>query len=227
MRVAFLSEGATEVGFAPGTRAEEPWRHEFLLKILVERILGVEGRIEPLERSLLPCLRGNQPARVCREGARFIWRCVLYGAEAAVVVIDRDRTPPRERWRELCEQRERVKADPERPLAIPIAIGVAVETIEAWLLADEVALCDVLGIPRPREPMGSPEKLDGAPGEATHPKYVLSRYFARDANPERRFLDRVVALAQKMSLDVVARMCPEGFARFRDDVMQEFGPCFR
>jgi hypothetical protein len=222
MRVAFLSEGATEVGFAPGARAEEPWHEEFLLKTLVERILGVEGRIESLDRTLLPLLRGNQPARLCREGARFIRRCALFGAEAVVIVIDRDRTPPRKRWRELSEQRDVLRTDRARPLAIPVAIGVAVETIEAWLLADEVGLCDVLDIPRPKEPMGSPEKLDGAPGEPTHPKYVLNQYLRRDTKQGRGFLGQVAAIARRMDLDVVARQCPEGFGRFRDDVTREF-----
>jgi len=143
------------------------------------------------------------------------------------MVIDRDRTAPRKRWRELNQQREALRSDAQRPLALPVAIGVAVETIEAWLLADEVALCDVLGMPHPKEPMGSPEKLDGAPGEHTHPKYVLNQRLRRDTTLGRSFLDQVGAIAARMDLDVVARQCPEGFGRFRDDVTREFSGFFR
>jgi len=226
MRVAFLSEGATEVGFAPGARADEPWRHHFLLKIVVERILGVEGRIEPLEDHRLPYLSGNPAGKLCRRGAKIVRACALWGAEAAVVVIDRDRTEPRRRLRALREQRDRLRSDPERPLAIPMAVGVAVETIEAWLLADEVTLCDVLRLPHPSQPRGSPEDLDGRPSEPTHPKYVLNAYFNRDKYRTRGFLDRVAEVAREMDLDVVARRCPRGFRRFREDVIRELGPYF-
>ena len=226
MRVAFLSEGATELGFAPGMREDEPWRRTFLLKILVERILGIDGLLEPLEERSLPSLSGNAIGKLCRKSAELVRACAAFGAEAAVVLVDRDRTKPRERLAALRRQRERLRGDAKRPLPIPMAVGVAVETIEAWLLADEITLCDVLGLPHPEQPMGSPEKLDGGPGETTHPKYVLNTYFHGDTETQRGFLDRVAAVAQNMDMDTVARQCPQGFRRFRDDVLHEFGPRF-
>jgi len=226
MRVAFLSEGATELAFAPGARVDEAWRHDFLLKIIVERILDAEGRIEPLEDERLPYLVGNPAGRLCRSAAPFVRECTLRGADAAVVVVDRDRGEPRRRLRALIDQRERLRHDPNRPLAVPMAVGVAVETVEAWLLADEMRLCEVLGLSHPDQPMGSPEQLSGKPGEPDHPKSVLNAYFARDADGSREFLDRVVALGRMMDLDVVARRCPQGFAHFRDDVLAELGPHF-
>jgi len=226
MRVAFLSEGATELGFAPGARADDAPLRDFFLRIVVERMLGVQGELCPLQNAGIGYLRGAGAGRLCRDGAKMVRECCRAGAEAAVIVIDRDRTAPRERWRRLDEQRRRIREDRERPVAIPVAIGVAVETIEAWLLADELALCRVLGLPNPEKPMASPEGLDGTPGEATHPKCVLNRYFARDTKQDREFLDRVAAVAREMDLDVVARMCPEGFERFRSDVMAQVGPLF-
>lgn len=225
MRVAFLSEGATELALARGARESEAWRHDFLVKILVERILGVEGRIEPFEDASLPFLLGSQAGKLCRQGARLVRACARLGAEAAVIVVDNDRRSPRQRWRALRQQRENLRSDRERPLGLPLAIGVAVETIEAWLLADEVTLCDVLRIPRPSEPMGSPENLDGEPGQPNHPKWVLNQYLSRDTRPGRGFLDQVAAIGRGMDLDAVARQCPEGFGRFRDDVVRELGAC--
>jgi hypothetical protein len=226
MRVAFLSEGATELAFAPGTREDEAWRHDLLLKILLERILGIEGRLEPFEDARLPFLLGNPAGKLCRQAARLIRDCVRSGAEAAVVVVDRDRTESRKRLDALRQQREDLRTGRGKPLWIPMAVGVAVETVEAWLLADELCLCDVLGLPHPDQPIGSPEKLNGHPGEPRHPKYVLNGYFNRDVRPERGFRDRVLAVAQRMNLDMVAERCPQGFARFREDVLREFGPLF-
>jgi len=226
MRVAFLSEGATEVGFAPGMREHEPWRKTFLLKIIVDRILDIDDEVlVPLEEESLPSLSGNAVGKLCRKGAGLVRACAGFGAEAAVLLVDRDRTKPRERLGALRVQRDRLRAGPKRPLPIPVAVGVAVETVEAWLLADEVTVCDVLGLAHPESPMGSPERLVGAPGEATHPKYVLNNYFSQDADPQRTFLDRVAAVALRMNLDTVARQCPQGFGQFRDDVLHEFRPC--
>jgi len=226
MRVAFLSEGATELAFASGARGDEGWRRDSLLKILIERILDVPGRIESLEHDSLPFLEGNPAGRLCRDAARTARQCVRFGAQGVVVVVDRDRTPPRGRWRGLVEQKEGLRNHPDRPLVIPMAVGVAVETVEAWLLADEVGLCDALGLPHPDQPMRSPEGLDGPPGKADHPKSVLAAYLARDTVQGRGFLDQVAAIARAMDLDTVARRCPQGFDRFREDVLREFGPAF-
>lgn len=224
MRVAFLSEGATELAFASGARGDEGWRHGFLLKTLVERMLGVPRLIEPLQDEALPFLRGNPAGKLCRHAARLARACVRFGAEGIVVVVDRDRTPARERWRALVEQRERLRSDRQRPLLVPMAVGVAVETIEAWLLADEVAVCDALGVAHPDQPIGSPERLDGPAGTAAHPKAVLGTYLARDAVEGRGFLEQVVAIVEAADLDTIARRCPQGFARFREDVVRESGP---
>jgi hypothetical protein len=159
-----------------------------------------------------------------REGAKILRECALLGADATVIVVDRDRTPPRERWRRLVDQRRQLREARDRPLSMPVSIGVAVETIEAWLLADELAVCGILGLANPEQPMASPEKLCGKPGDHDHPKSVLKSYLARDRQPERSFLDRVLAIAQAMNLDVVAERCPEGFAPFRQDVIAELGP---
>jgi hypothetical protein len=152
---------------------------------------------------------------------------VAYGAEAAVIVVDRDRTPGRERLGKLVAQREGLRSDRERPLLVPISVGVAVETIEAWLLADEVVLCEVLGLPHPAQPKGSPEALDGTPGQANHPKCVLNQHLSRDTHPGRHFLDQAMEIARHMDLEKVARVCPQGFAPFREDVISELGPHFR
>jgi hypothetical protein len=221
MRIAFLSEGATEVGFAPGARASDPWGRDFLLKTLVERILGAEGNIQALQDKALPYLAGNPAGRLCRQAAVFVRECVREGAEAAVVLVDRDRTRGTRRLRDLTAQRQKLR---ERNLSIPFAVGVAVETIEAWLLADEMALCDVLGLPNPSEPMPSPETWCGKPGTPDHPKSVLGEYLSQAADGVVSFRDRAIAIAERANLDVVAARRPQGFARFREDVLREFGP---
>ena len=46
MQVAFLTEGATEHAVPFGGSGTEPWEKSSALQILVERILGLRGRIE-------------------------------------------------------------------------------------------------------------------------------------------------------------------------------------
>ncbi|NQT85152.1 DUF4276 family protein [bacterium] len=208
------------MGFAPGARADDPWRHDFLLKVLVERILDAEGRIETLEDRSLPYLSGNPAGRLCGQAAKFVRECVRAGAGAAVVLVDRDRTQRGKRHRALVHQREELR----KFLSIPFAVGVAVETIEAWLLADEMALCRVLGLPNPSEPMGRPEDLCGGAGTVTHPKMVLSNYLARAVDRDAIFRDWAISIGRNADLDVIADRCPQGFARFREDVLREFSP---
>ena len=221
MRVGFLSEGATELAFAPGALGDEAWPRAGALVILVERILGVRGSTEPCAP---PFPRGAGAGWILKRGAAHLQDVARMGASAAVVLVDADGKGA-ERLRALRALRERAVARNPR-LAIPTAVGVAVEKFDAWLLADEMALCRVLGLPNPSQPMGSPEELRGRGGSADDAKTRLKEYLAEDRHGPRPFLEVVHAIVREMDLDVARQKCPKGFAPFLQEVRHQLGSLF-
>lgn len=218
MRIAFLSEGATEAAFAPGASAGEPWPRVGALVTLVERVLGVRGKIEPWTPALQ---RGA--GTILRKGASLLRAAARAGAQGAVMLVDADNKGG-ERLTTLRNHRERVRA--EKPvLAIPTAVGVAVEKFEAWLLADEKCLCRVLGLPNPTEPMGNPEDLKGKRGAADDAKAKLAEYLSKDRCGPRPFLEQVSAIVAEMDLALIAQRC-RSFQLFMDEVRDQLGPLF-
>ena len=138
-------------------------------------------------------------------------------------MVDAD-TRGSDRLATLRREREAVLA--EKPsLAIPTAIGVAVEKFEAWLLADELSLCRVLGLPNPDEPLKNPEEFRGKRGDADDAKAKLKDYLARDQRGPRTFLEQIHAIVATMDLDIVARRC-KSFQQFQDEVREQLDSLF-
>ena len=106
MRVGFLSEGATELAFAPGALGDEAWPRAGALVILVERILGVRGSTEPCAP---PFPRGAGAGWILKCGAAHLQDVARMGASAAVVLVDADGKGA-ERLRALRALRERAVA---------------------------------------------------------------------------------------------------------------------
>jgi len=220
MRIAFLTEGATEAAFVAGASDEEPWPRAGALVILVERILGIRGRTEPWSPTLA---LGAGAGPILHRGRPLLRAAARAGAKAAVMLVDAD-TKGNKRLTTLRRNRDAVLA--EKPsLAIPTAIGVAVEKFDAWLLADEMCLCRVLGLPNPAEPMGNPEDLKGTRGAADDAKAKLNEYLSKDRFGPRLFLEQVRAIVMEMDLELVARRC-KSFQDFRKEVRRQMGALF-
>ena len=97
----------------------------------------------------------------------------ISGCTAVVVVVDRDGSAVGLRLTALSAGRTQADGEGEA-LAKKTALGVAVETVEAWLLADETALNTALD-PHPHAAMTpSPELLAGAARSEKHPKGAAS-----------------------------------------------------
>ncbi len=134
------------------------------------------------------------------------------GLDGVVFVIDQDGCP--ERAQELREGRSKGERE---GLAVPTAVGVAVEMLEAWLLADEAALSRVLGVVRPGS-LPQPESL-------SDPKSKLKELDEHD-----RFdgdaVARGEAIAETADLEVLCKRCPKGFEPFRGEVVRRLGRIF-
>ena len=103
---------------------------------------------------------------------------------------------------------------------IPWVVGVAIETIEAWVLADEAAVRMVLS--RSVELPERPEALWGPPGKAGHPKHEWEN-LCRQARITPALATKAAVLDRAL-LSTLREKCPRGFAPFHDALTTAFPP---
>ena len=145
MRVLILGEGPTDLG-----------------RIGLDGSLELEGALPTLVRKLLGGIAPQVPVdiraqrmskirlfkkRIGRSGHGYANKLVALlalkegrEADAVIAVVDRDGERHDDRIAELNRGRDEL-----RNAKKPCAVGVAIEMIEAWLLADEKALRSRLG----------------------------------------------------------------------------------
>ena len=188
MRVLIVSEGNHELGGA--------------LETLVER-LKPRGPVYEWKKVSSPELRvhaGKGPGYFKKA-----LRCVLYAEanayDAIVFVIDQDDDTSRRRQIDEAQ-------DDLRMTRLPRALGVAVRTFDAWMLADEQALSKVLGVTVQRQP--DPESIRDA-------KAVCQRHHD-EANFGEGLTAMYAAVAGRAGPSAIEQRCPLGFAPFASRV---------
>lgn len=135
-----------------------------------------------------------------KKAIRWILEAQKRGYDALVLVIDQDNTP--ERVREI------TAAQNDQHVALHRALGVAIHTFDAWMLADEQTLTQVLGYTV--QTQRSPEEVSDAKGMCTQ---LLSQSQATMSQSE--FYASVASVAD---LDTLERRCANGFAPFAQRV---------
>ncbi|MCK4342775.1 MAG: DUF4276 family protein [Phycisphaerae bacterium] len=172
----------------------------------------LSGALKTLVQRLAPSIKQCDQDRVSRNdihvhcgktkgyakrAVRWIREAQKRGYDALVLVIDQDNHP--ERTRELDEAQESGLT-----IRIRRALGVAIRTFDAWMLADERALGAVLGYIVDRQP--SPERI-------ADPK---SRCLALLKGSKKRMTpsDMYSAVAEDTDLGTLEARCPKGFAPF-------------
>lgn len=101
------------------------------------------------------------------------------------------------------------------------AVGICVEEIEAWLLADPGAFRRAFG-------RGPTSGLSSSPEDERDPKAKLDAVLA--GYPNSDIDDRAAAfrrLAEAIDLETLARSCPRGFGAFRDALRELIAPLLR
>lgn len=215
MRVLVVGEGPTEIGDAQ-EESEHADGYGFL-PVIVRRLLGAQERDE--FRGLNVKDRRLR-AHVIRGKSKKLSKVVVAasrlahhdGFDAVVVVIDRDAKPNERRRQALEKGREAAAGDYD----VSVAVGVAIEEIEAWMLADETAIAGALGVEN------VPQQR--APEKDKDPKRTLNELLEvqNTAGVSRRaFVQRIAAQAR---IDELRRRCPKGFGMFADDVATHLGP---
>lgn len=187
MKTLLVGEGPSELGGA--------------LQHFVERLSSTEMTIdrERVSRRDLHAHHGKGKGYFKR-ALRWMIEARKRGYDVIVLVIDED------------GQSERVKefddAQNYRDVTIRRALGVAIRTFDAWILADEKALSAVLecNVNRQR----NPEKI-------TDPKSVF-RKLQDESGLNTRVSETYSAVAAAADIAILAKRCPKGFAPFADRI---------
>jgi hypothetical protein len=202
-----FGDGPDEIGSV----LDEPLSGEELpaLPRLVHRLLG-----EP-EEVTYTCRRFKTVPRVRARGDRLarkaksaIQQAKRDGFSAAVIVIDRDRAANRRRIHSLGTGRDEMQYSSTPPCAV----GMAVETFDAWMIFDADAARKAGGDHTKCHP--NPEALSRKEGTGEHPKDVAAAVFGGKQGLGTAY----AAVASGVDLGRLKQVCHEGFAPFAADV---------
>lgn len=165
-------------------------------------VMRVEPRIkscvwQPSSRKDIATRKGKGQG-FFKRAIRWILQARKEGYDALVLVVDEDGRP--ERARELTE----AHGESSQTGAFPRALGVAIRSFDAWILADEKALSTVLKCVVDRQP---------APENDRDPKDSCARLLAQGA-VEMRPRDFYAAVAERADLERLCERCPNGFGSF-------------
>lgn len=198
MRVLLVSEGAHELGAwdESGLPTGPSALETFCRRLLGQEVEFVRKKVsDPEVRTHRMAGKGDG-----YEKRVLMWmrRAELEGFDALVLVIDQD--DPAERRQ---QQLDRAQDDGRFP--IRRALGVAIRTFDAWILADEKALSLALGSPckRQKEPEGFSE-----------PKAVCRELLEQSSSSCASVSHFYAAVAEHADLGQVAERCRRGFAPF-------------
>lgn len=176
IRLGFLVDGGADAGALP---------------VLTEHLLGRPVHAEFVRARIRGCRQYvNDPKRYQGYVRSFQWRGVLGG----LVVVDNERDP-------ACVEALRTLTTPD--LAAPAVVAVAVEMLEAWLIAWPDAWQRVFGRPLP--------SLVKEPEHYLHPKnevvvpFLLRHTAHRWLNEELAF-DLAVEMGRE--IETVKQRCP-------------------
>lgn len=202
MRILLVSEGAHELG------AWDPWGKPVgpsALENFCRRLLSHDAEFVRMKVSD-PAVRTHGSAGRAGGYERRVWmwlnRAEREGFDALVLVIDQDNPDERRQ-----EQLDRAQEDARFP--IRRALGVAIRTFDAWMLADEQALSTAAGyrVPRQRDPE-----------RASDPKSICRQLREAGTRTEGPTSDFYALLAEQVELGLVEQRCPRGFRPFAERV---------
>lgn len=178
-------------------------RHESggALAVLVRRLAGpgLEYATDRVSRADIHAHHGKGGGYKKR-AIRWLLEAQKRGFDALIFLIDQDHRP---------ERRQQIDDAQEQELgAARRALGVAVKTFDAWMLADEKALTRVLNCPVLRQP--SPETIDD-------PKKVCADLLSTGGGNMNQS-EMYAALMEAIDIATLEARCPLGFAPFAERV---------
>jgi len=140
-----------------------------------------------------------------KKALRWVLEAQKRGYDAIIFLIDED--GDRERVRQIQKANENFRLS-----QLPKAMGVAVKTFDAWMLADEKALTDVLGEPINRQ--REPESI-------TDPKQVCKDLLSGSKLTMTQS-QMYAELAERIDIHVLSNRCKIGFEPFSMNIQALF-----
>ena len=131
-----------------------------------------------------------------KKAIRWIQEAEKRAYDALVLLIDQDNTP--QRVQEITE------AQNPQHVVLRWALGVAIRTFDAWMLADERALTRILGYSVPTQP--SPEEISDAKSKCTQ--------LLGDSQAAMSQSELYAKMAHAADLSTLERRCAREFAPF-------------
>ncbi|MEX2175431.1 MAG: DUF4276 family protein [Pirellulaceae bacterium] len=133
-----------------------------------------------------------------KRAIRWILEARKRGYDALVLVIDEDGR------RDRASDLDRAQSEAKQTHDFPCALGVAIRSFDAWMLADEKALSAALGRVVPCQP---------SPEDNRDPKADCATLL-KQSNCGLRQRELYAQVAQRVDLEVLAKRCPQGFGGF-------------
>jgi hypothetical protein len=192
--VLIVAEGEHELA---GGTADAP------LPILVKRLLGDGVDLRPTSKRIRELSGHVHPGRGNPLGRKFIGimrEAERQGYDAVVILIDQDDDPSRHQSASFAQETTFT--------LLPRAIGIALQTFDAWFLADHAALSHVLG---------TDIQMQSDPERHNDPKSACQN-LATFASTDFRLRDLHSMVAAVADLGLLRKRCPTGFAVFSDRV---------
>ena len=124
--------------------------------------------------------------------------------DALVFLVDQDNDKKR------IKQIQQAQEHQEEPL--PRAMGVAIKTFDAWMLADEQALTKVLGYTIPTQP---------DPETENNPKQKCKE-LRDNSNKTIAQREMYAEIANQINIEILSARCPKGFKPFAENAKNIF-----
>lgn len=215
MRILVISEGNNELGISHGKRelshVGDDAASGALIR-LVERVLSprhppmsvnIEWRDIRKMGSITPKDWGTGGADYQRKAMSWIRKAQNEQFDAIVIVVDQDDAPDRRNGLDAAQADNR--------LLLPRAIGLAVKSFDAWMLADEQAISNAIG--RTVQRQKSPE-------DHKAPKNTMLGIVADSS----AMTDTYAKIADEVNIETLCTRCPKGFRPFRDRLAKLSAP---
>jgi hypothetical protein len=222
MKVLFVGEGPSDIGKQLGVH---PRPAKGIVSALARRICPAIGTDSiAISWVEIPRLNRSQKGKgfEAKAAAAIALSAERFHCEGTVCVLDRDRDS--QRMKALEAGRARGLGLLKKPHAV--VCGLAVESVEAWVLTDPGALASILGCEereiRAMYPHHRVEELYQQSGKKEHrPKDLLQQIV--ESQHREATLDFLEEVAQAVSIETLEKFCPLGFRPFAEALRAAFG----
>ncbi len=198
MRILVISEGNNELG-RTGKDAVSGALIQLVKRVLTPLLPLEKFQIEQRDNRSFGVVTkkdwGTGGADYQRKAMSWIRKAQNEQFDAIVIVVDQDDASDRRKGLDAAQADNR--------LLLPRAIGLAVKSFDAWMLADERAISNAIGRTVQRQK---------APEDHNSPKNTMLGIVA----DSRAMTDAYAKIADLANIETLCTRCPKGFKPFRD-----------